>query len=656
MSLFGGRSDDARERTAEEREQARREREARRRTRAVAPQSEPRTFAAREERVREGSRAGVVDPPQRRIRVEDSPPEPWDEQPAVDGHRSTSESAAVIEPEPGLVEEEPVVYEPEPGLVEEEPVVYEPEPPMVEQEPFVHEPERSDAELESPVSEAEPHVSEPQPRTVEPEPFVFEFERPPPADRELAGSPLEPPGPNGRFAASEAEPLVVEPEPEPAPPTVNPDGAAPAVEDPEAPAREPAEDAPAREPAEDAPAPVAPPLPPRLKRFRQERMEAATRPARGRRRSGRAAPAPRSPRRVAKAAEQRTKPGVRQWIARAVVPLVLVGLLVVGWFLISLYQPFTGDGGERVTLKVPSGLSARDIGDLLADRGVVDSGFFFALRARVDGNREELKAGTYAFRRDMSYADAMAILVKGPPPIKTVTLTLPEGNTVRDFASAVDDSGKVKGSYMRAVRRARFNPRRYGAPAGARLEGFLFPATYEYRTGRGTASDLVSDQLQAFKRNLRGISMGPARRAGLTPYEVLIIASMVERETSVPRERKIVAGVIYNRLRQSIPLGIDATIRYATNNWKRPIRQSELDAPGPYNTRQNPGLPPTPIGNPGLASIKAAANPKRTDFLFFVVKPGGDGEHAFSRTDEEFQRDVARYNTARDARGGRDPR
>jgi len=335
---------------------------------------------------------------------------------------------------------------------------------------------------------------------------------------------------------------------------------------------------------------------------------------------------------------------------------VLVGLLLVGWFLFSLYQPVTGEGGERVSLKVPNGLSAREIGDLLADRGIVDSGFFFALRSRLEGNRDELKAGTFAFRRDMSYVDAMAILVKGPPPIKTVTLTLPEGNTVRDFAGAVDDSKKVKGSYMRAVARARFNPARYGAPRRAPLEGFLFPATYEYRTGRGTASDLVADQLQAFKRAMRGISMRPARRAGLTPYEVLIIASMVERETSVPRERKIISGVIYNRLRQGIPLGIDATIRYATNNWKRPIRQSELDEPGPYNTRQNQGLPPTPIGNPGLASIKAAASPKRTDFLFFVVKPGGDGEHAFSRTDAEFQRDVSRYNTARDARGGRDPR
>ena len=209
---------------------------------------------------------------------------------------------------------------------------------------------------------------------------------------------------------------------------------------------------------------------------------------------------------------------------------------------------------------------------------------------------------------------------------------------------------------MTAVRRARFNPRRYGAPAGSPLEGFLFPATYELRKGRqATAQTLVNQQLATFKRDLRGVSMRKARAANLSTYDVLIIASMIEREAAMARDRPLVASVIYNRLKQSIPLGIDATIRYATNNWTRPIRQSELQAQGPYNTRLNQGLPPTPIGNPGLASIRAAANPARTRYLYFVVKPGGKGEHAFSTTYSQFLRDQARYNQARNARGGRDP-
>ena len=133
-----------------------------------------------------------------------------------------------------------------------------------------------------------------------------------------------------------------------------------------------------------------------------------------------------------------------------------------------------------------------------------------------------------------------------------------------------------------------------------------------------------------------------AKRKNLSRYDVLIIASMIEREAQLARERSLVSAVIYNRLKEGMPLGIDATIRYSTNNWQRPIRQSELDRQEPYNTRLNRGLPPTPIGNPGLASIKAAAKPANKNYLFYVRKPGKSGEHAFSSTDAQFQRDVAR--------------
>ncbi len=136
---------------------------------------------------------------------------------------------------------------------------------------------------------------------------------------------------------------------------------------------------------------------------------------------------------------------------------------------------------------------------------------------------------------------------------------------------------------------------------------------------------------------------------------MLIIASMVEREAQIPRERALIASVIYNRLRQGIPLGIDATVRFATNNWTRPLTRSQLAIDSPYNTRARQGLPPGPIGNPGLESIEAAARPRRTGYLFYVVKPGTCGEHDFSETDAEFQRDVDRYNRERARRGGQSP-
>jgi UPF0755 protein len=146
-----------------------------------------------------------------------------------------------------------------------------------------------------------------------------------------------------------------------------------------------------------------------------------------------------------------------------------------------------------------------------------------------------------------------------------------------------------------------------------------------------------------------------AESKNLTPYDVLTIASMIDREVMIPDERRLVSSVIYNRLAQGEPLGIDATIRYATGNYDQPLTESELAIDSPFNTRTNAGLPPTPIGNPGLEAIKAAADPADTDFLYYVVKPGTCGEHEFVETQEEFDAATARYDSAREAAGGKSP-
>jgi uncharacterized YceG family protein len=165
----------------------------------------------------------------------------------------------------------------------------------------------------------------------------------------------------------------------------------------------------------------------------------------------------------------------------------------------------------------------------------------------------------------------------------------------------------------------------------------------------------VRQQLTAFKQNLAHVNLRYARSKNLTVFDVLTIASMVEREVAVARERPLVAAVIYNRLRDGMFLGIDATLRFALDNWTQPLKISELNSDTPYNTRNHAGLPPGPIGNPGLASIEAAAHPAKVPYLFYVVKPGTCGEHAFSSTDAQFERDVQRYNDAREAAGGKSP-
>jgi len=340
--------------------------------------------------------------------------------------------------------------------------------------------------------------------------------------------------------------------------------------------------------------------------------------------------------------------GGRRFVALAALALLLVALYVLN----ATFQPFHGEGEGAVQVKVPEGANAGHIGDLLEERGVVDSGTFFQVNATVTGRRGNLRPGDYTLRRGMTYGAALDALVKGPKAkvVKTVNVTVPEGLSIREAAPVVD-KGPLRGSYLKAARSSRTlqRIRKLGAPSGTRTaEGFLFPATYTL-LANAPARNLVDRQLDSFEENLAKVDLAFAKEKNLTRYDVLVIASMVEREAQLDRERPLVSAVIYNRLKDGMTLGIDATIRYYENNWSRPLRVSELERDSPYNTRLNRGLPPTPIGNPGLASIKAAANPARgKDYLFYVRKPGDSGEHAFSSTDAEFQRDVAKYQASRE--------
>jgi UPF0755 protein len=238
-----------------------------------------------------------------------------------------------------------------------------------------------------------------------------------------------------------------------------------------------------------------------------------------------------------------------------------------------------------------------------------------------------------------------------PKPVKVEDVTIPEGLDRRQIAELTEEAG-LRGDYVDAARRFKgFDPAKFGAEDPPHLDGFLFPDTY--RVERNTrVEDLVAKQLDALEQNLAGVDFAYAKSKNLTEYDVLKIASMVEREIQVPEERKLAAAVIYNRLAAGDTLGIDATIRYEDQNYDEQLTQSRLAEPTPYNTRVNPGLPPTPIGNPGLASIEAAANPARSDAYFFVVKPGSCNEHVFVETEAEFARAEAEYQAALQAEGG----
>ena len=355
---------------------------------------------------------------------------------------------------------------------------------------------------------------------------------------------------------------------------------------------------------------------------------------------------------------RRSRPGGGYWGRRLLAVVALVAIPAALYLINATFQPFHDEGTGSVRVAVPEGADAGAIGDLLAQRGVVASATFFELNATLTGRRGGLRPGDYTLRRDMSYGDAIDALTKGPKVrvVPTVNVTVPEGPSIREAAPIVD-KGPLEGSYAKAAAEPRVlrRVRRLGAPRGTRTaEGFLFPATYTLVDG-SPARDLVSKQLAAFRDNFTQIDMSYARRKNLTRYDVLIIASMIEREVQIDRERRLVAAVIYNRLALGETLGIDATLRYALNNWKSPLKVSELESDTPYNTRIHAGLPPTPIGNPGRASLEAAANPAREDYLFYVIKPCAGGAHAFSSTNAEFERDVAAYDAKREELGGRSP-
>jgi len=239
-----------------------------------------------------------------------------------------------------------------------------------------------------------------------------------------------------------------------------------------------------------------------------------------------------------------------------------------------------------------------------------------------------------------------------PPPPKPFHIVFPEGFTRLQMGVRVKAVAKIaqreRHKRVRLAQQAYLTASRsavvpcFSRKRQTNLEGFLFPATYEFLR-QTTSRRLVLDQIEAFCSNWRKVDLRYARSKNLTPYDVLIIASMIERETIAPAERPLVAAVIYNRLHERIPLGIDATLRYGLGiPPTESIRQSQLQSGNPYNTRRFLGLPPTPIANPGLASIRAAAHPAKVGYLYFARKPD-KVHHFFTASSAAFDAYVAAH-------------
>jgi UPF0755 protein len=251
-------------------------------------------------------------------------------------------------------------------------------------------------------------------------------------------------------------------------------------------------------------------------------------------------------------------------------------------------------------------------------------------------------------RGDETSSASTPATTTGPPPKPVLRIVFPEGFTIDDMAKRVRAVNKIAEEKRKIT--PKLDSAEYRKIADAKslppkgfehqkrvpsLEGFLFPATYEFNEDT-TTRQLINKQVDAFIRAWSQLDLRYSKSKNLTSYDVLIIASMIEKEVQVPKERALVAAVIYNRLHAGLPLGLDATVRYGLQiPPTEPIHESELDSDSPYNTRKFPGLTPTPIGNPGLASLQAAAHPAKADYLYFIRKPDCKS-HFFTASLEEF--------------------
>ncbi len=314
-----------------------------------------------------------------------------------------------------------------------------------------------------------------------------------------------------------------------------------------------------------------------------------------------------------------------------------VFLAGVGGLFFLAHQPNEAFKGEFF-LDFERGTSTRSLAELLESSGVVRSRWHF-LAARALNPIASLKAGEYSFNQSMTPNQILGKLMRGE--VHYYTLMVPEGYNMFDVAKAVEDLGLVKAQDFLKVARKSYLIRDL-SPTAPSLEGFLFPASYHV-TRRMTAEQICKQMTDQFRRQWRTLG------AKGDPIRTVTLASLVEKETGVKAERPVVASVFENRIAKGMKLECDPTTVYAallTSVWRDVIHRSDLDRKHPYNTYQTTGLPPGPIANPGLASLKAAVTPAESNFLFFVARPDGSGGHNFSDTLSGHNRAVEQYRRA----------
>ena len=313
--------------------------------------------------------------------------------------------------------------------------------------------------------------------------------------------------------------------------------------------------------------------------------------------------------------------------------LLLLGVLYGLYLLVSAV--FGGGVEEPVTVAVEQGDTLSSVADKLEEAGVIQSSNLFKLESRVQGGDTEIKAGEYRFVPGEDTEQILETLSSGES-VSAFTITVPEGLTLEQTARVVEEEGGIPADeFETAAGRTDYGYDFLEDPDIRTTEGFLFPKKYEFERG-DDAAHIVDRFLRQYLLEKDGLDFAEAQdRFNLTEYELVTVASLVEKESANPEERPLIASVIYNRIRSGMPLQVDATVQYALGKAKEDLKLDDLDVESPYNTYENTGLPPGPISSPSRESLQAALEPAETDYLYYVLEASGD-EHFFTDDYDEF--------------------
>lgn len=321
-----------------------------------------------------------------------------------------------------------------------------------------------------------------------------------------------------------------------------------------------------------------------------------------------------------------------------IISTVFLALLLVAYF----WNFFPEDPGsaQKFVYEVPYGTSLRQVGTELRERGIIRSGLAFEIYVRLNPGKRMVKAGRYQLGPGMSLFSVVKELRRGIP--SQIRITVPEGLTTQEIANLFSEKGlSNRDRFLALLKDSQFISGVMGEPWKVVPEGYLFPDTYDFSLD-ATEEEIITKMLKRFTEVLE------SEFGATTPLQrrqIVIIASIVEKEARKAEERPIIAGIFYNRLRLGYPLQSCATVQYALGKHKERLYYKDLEVSSPYNTYRYSGLPPGPIANPGLASLRAAVSPAQVDYLYFVAKP--DGGHIFSSTYRQHllaQRKVERGN------------